>query len=55
MLTESRSPESDESEEEREPEVWDDDGYGNLIALFILDEIPVEVSLRTSSIYPTNH
>jgi hypothetical protein len=54
MSTKSRSPESEESEEEREPEVWDEDGYGKLIALFILDDIPVEVSLHTLSICPTN-
>jgi hypothetical protein len=24
-------------------DVWDDDGDGNLMALFVLDEIPVEV------------
>jgi hypothetical protein len=54
MSTKSRSPESEESEEEREPEVWDEDGYGKLIAVFILDDIPVEVSLHTLSICPTN-
>lgn len=37
MSTISRSPEPEESEEEKEPDVWDDDGEGNLIALFVLD------------------
>ena len=27
-----------------EIDVWDDDGDGNLMALFVLDEIPVEVN-----------
>lgn len=31
-------------ESEQEVGVWDDDGDGNLIALFALDEIPVAVS-----------
>ena len=37
------SPQPHEAEEsEQEEDVWDDDG--NLIALFVLDEIPVTVS-----------
>lgn len=39
------SPQPHEAEEsEQEVDVWDDDGDGNLIALFVLDEIPVTVS-----------
>jgi hypothetical protein len=29
---------------EEQLDVWDDDGDGNLMALFVLDEIPVAVS-----------
>jgi len=29
---------------EEEVDVWDDDGDGNLMALFVLDETPVAVS-----------
>lgn len=48
MSTTSRSPEPEESEEEREPDVWDDDGEGDLIALFVLDEVPVAASLTST-------
>jgi hypothetical protein len=48
----SRSPKSEESEEE--VDVWDDDGAGNLMALFVLDEIPVAVS-PMSTLYSTHH
>jgi hypothetical protein len=42
MSTRSHSPESEESE--KEVSVWDDDGAGNLMALFVLDDIPAAVS-----------
>lgn len=45
---------SEESEEEMEPDVWDDDGDGNLMALFVLDEIPVAVN-PMSMLHSTNY
>ena len=39
------SPQPPEAEEsEQEVDVWNDDGDGNLIALFVLDEIQIAVS-----------
>lgn len=43
----SATPQSPE-ESEDEPSVRDADGEGNLIALFVLDDIPVEVRLTGS-------
>ena len=43
----SQPPEAEESEQE--VDVWDDDGDGNLIALFVLDEIPVAVNPTLTS------
>ena len=42
------------TEEERKPNVWDDAGDDDLIALFVLDEIPVAVS-STLSLNCTHH
>lgn len=44
MSATSQSPE----ESDDEPSVSDADGEGNLIALFVLDDIPVEVSPTSS-------
>jgi hypothetical protein len=38
----SHSPKSEKCEEKLD--VWDDDGDGNLMALFVLDGIPAAVS-----------
>ena len=50
MSTTSPSSKPEESEEGMEPNPWDDDGDGNLMALFVLDEFPIKV--RISSVLP---